>query len=194
MTSTIEQERTETSERDQRLHRQNRILKIVLLVVVVIALALGGILLWSVADDDSGTAVPDEVEQVLDDFVASINSEDYEALLAVTTDDFVRPEYWTRNDGVTEPLRSVITLEDFEDYYKEPQDYVVTNIGDPLINGDGPWFVSLAQRWETPTVPGFSGAADYYDVVYTFSIVDDDGTLKVDEGYWTGVGPIPVED
>ena len=197
MTSTINQPEAATTESGVPMDHQNRALRIGLFVVAVIAVALGGILIYNaVTDDGTATAIPDEVQQVLDDFVAANNNEDFEALLEVTTDQFTRPMYESTFDGALRPQtwREVSTFDDLERYFSGSGSYEITNVGDALINGDGPWFVSLAQVWEETGADDQSGSGLGYQAVYTLVIVDDDGTLKVDDAYWAGHGLVPIED
>lgn len=206
MTSTIEQPPTAPSENDEQLRHHRRTPRFTLLVVVVIAVALGGILIYYTATDDgTATAVPDEVLQVVDDFVAAAETADYEAFRAVTTDDFTRPEYSLLDDnqGRPETLRYASTHEYFERRMAAgtprstghaPDRYVITRVGDPLIYGDGPWFVSTAEEWETRTLDDDVVGGIGFKAVATYAVVDDDGTFKVADSYWAGNGLIPLED
>lgn len=197
MTSTIDQPRTAPAEPGVPMDHQNRALRIGLFVVAVIAVALGGILIYSATTDDrTATAIPDDVQQVVDDFVAANNNEDFEALLAVTTDAFTRPMYELHSDGGTRTStwREVSTFDDIERNFGSSGSYEITNVGDALIHGDGPWIVSLAQVWESLAPDDQSGTGVGYKAVYTLVIVDDDGTVKIDDAYWAGYGFVSIED
>ena len=161
-----------------------------MVVFAVIAMGLGIALIAQVSQGDDGTAVPDDVQAVIDEFLLASENYDDEAMQAVVTDSFRRPFYEgdptgtgaMNSGGVRLPEQDVWTIEDFEAEYFETDIaiYDVDTIGDPIIQGDGPWYVSVAQHWESARL------GHQFDAIYTFAVVDENGTLKIDDAYWAG--------
>lgn len=190
MTSTISPSPGEVAEHPTRSPRRSRGLLITVVVLAVVAMGLGVALIAQISKGDDGTAVPADVQAVIDEFVLASENVDLEAMQAVVTDDFRRPFYegdpagkgLMTSGGVTLPEQDVWTMEDFEAEFWETDTavYEVERIGDPIVQGDGPWYVSVAQHWESPSL------GTQFDAVYTFAVVDEDGTLKIDDAYWAG--------
>ena len=132
---------------------------------ILLAVALIGLGIWFVADmtSDPPAALTDEVATVVDDYHDAWNAHDGEAFLALVTDDFVF------DDGAAS-LTADATANRiggmFQTYNLE-----VTQLDDPQMTGEGPYYVSVANElvWATSTDSGFS----------IFEIVDDAGTLLV---------------
>lgn len=189
MTSTVTPSPDEVEDRPVRPPR-NRGLLIAVVVVAVIVVGLGIALFVQLSENDTDAVVPDDVQAVLDEFVTASANYDYEAMQSVVTDSFRRPFYEgdptgigaMNSGGVLLPEQEVWTIEDFEAEFFESDTalYDVEQIGDPIVQGDGPWYVSVAQHWESASF------GHQFDAIYTFAIVDDDGTLKIDDAYWTG--------
>ena len=129
--------------------------------------------------------MPSELEQVLDQFLEAENAEDFEAFEALVTPEFRRPEY-TGNLYGGPPIRDVLGIEYFRDVFDGSPDYDIERIGDPIVRGDGPWYVSFAETWKA------TGADVQFEVIYTYALVERDGTILVDDGYWVGT-PVPME-
>lgn len=189
MTSTVDQPTMNALDQDEQLLHQNRTLKLILLVVAIIALGLGGVLIYSAAsNDDSASAVPADVQQVIDDYITAMENRDYAAFQEAVTDDFTRAAYTVEQDGTGE-YRGVQDVEDFD--WLEDENSVVYDVvttGSEVVRGDGPWVVSVPQDWVQV------GTGTGYESIYTFAIVDKDGTLQIEDAYWAGIGPVLVED
>ena len=150
-----------------------------LIVLAVIVVALGGALLYmATSADDDQAGPPVEVQTLIDDFVVAMETADYEAMQALVTDRFRRPFYEGDPDGVA--YRDVWNIEAFTFLETETTRFDIESVGDPIARGDGPWFVSVAQDWVD------TSNGDWFEVIYTFAVVDDDGTLKIDDAYWVG--------
>lgn len=186
MTTVVEQPTTNTPAEDDQLRQRNRALKITIVVLAVIALALGGVLIYNATTtEDSGSALPADVQQILDDFTAAMEKSDYAAMQELVTDDFRRPEYGIHWDGNNE-YRATRDLEYFDSMERRRGvvDYSISTTDPPLVRGDGPWIVSVAQDWEQV------GTGTKYEAIYTFAIVDRDGVLQIEDAYWAGIGPV----
>ena len=188
MTSVIEQPTTNTPAQDNRLRQSNHTLKIVVVVLAIIALALGGVVIFNATTtDDSDSTMPAEVQQILDDFTTAMENTDYAAMQEVVTGDFRRPEYAIRPDGTNE-YRQERDLEFYErEFGYDSVHFSLSTTGAPVVRGDGPWIVSVPQDWEQV------GTSTKFEVIYTFAIVDRDGTLQIEDAYWAGIGPMPLD-
>ena len=172
-------------EKGQRRRRVGGI-KITALVLAAFASALVGYLIHSATTAaDSADTLPVEVEQLLSDFAAAVENNDYFALQALVADAFRRPEYGIHPDGATGEYRQERDLGYFEREfgYNNPIEWSISTTGAPVVRGDGPWIVSVPQDWEQV------GTGTKYEAVYTFAIVDRDGTLQINDGYWARIGP-----
>ena len=132
---------------------------------ILLAVALIGLGIWFVVDvtSESATAPTDDVATLIDDYHDAWNTYDGEALLALVTDDFVF------DDGASS-LTADATANRVEGMLPT-YDFQVTQLDDPQMTGDGPWYVSVANRldWTDSSDTGFS----------VFEIVDDAGTLQI---------------
>lgn len=178
MTDTIDRPSEAQPEPDDRMGLQNRALKITVVVLAVVALVLGGVLLYNATDGDDDASVPDDIQQLLDDWDTATENSDIDAFRALVSDDFRRPEYYGEKDGV--PYRGVVGADNIASYLRQEASFDIETIGEPIVRGDGPWYVSVAQDWNQPQI------GTKYTTIYTFAIVDEDGTLKVDDAYWVG--------
>ena len=177
MTSTIK--RPPADEAPSGGHRnRTRVLYVVTAILAVATVVLAGLLL--AGDDTSdGSSMPSEVEQVLDEFVQAEENADFDAYEALVTPQFRRPEYRGDPFGAA-PYRNVFGLDYFERVLDGEPDFEIERIGDPIVRGDGPWYVSYAETWEYP-------AQDVqYEAIYTYVLVERDGEILIDDGYWAG--------
>jgi hypothetical protein len=60
------------------------------------------------------------------------------------------------------------------------ENFQIERFGEPIVAGDGPWFVTVGEVWIPDTFNRSEGTASYV-------IVDDGGTLRIAKYYWTGV-------
>jgi hypothetical protein len=114
----------------------------------------------------------------MDDYVAAWNAYDGDALRPLLTEGFM----WYETDA--DPKHSVSTAPSLTSDVAEGILYVAGSAqfnkaqfewaGEPIMTGDGPWLVSRAWRYTResfyePEIEGIS----------TYTIVDQDGTLKI---------------
>ena len=184
MTSTIERPPTETTGQEEGPHRQNRTLRFVALVVGVVALVVGGVLIYNaVSDDDSASAIPDDVQQVIDDYIDAAVGQDRAAWEATITDDFFYrryiytpadqqfSDYWSKTEDSAGGIRHRI------EFYNQA---TYEQLGDTLATGDGPWFVTMGQRW----VDEDAGIA--WNGNATYVVVERDGAMRIASETYTG--------
>lgn len=165
-----------TSIADDRIRKQNRMFRILVMVLALLVVGLGALLVFSATTGDDQPAVSAEMDALIDDFLGIAETLDYEALQGMVTEGFRRPFY--ESDSTGTPWRAVWTIDDFDFLEGETISYEVERLDDPIIHGEGPWFVSLTANWNRPE------ARIRYEGIYTLVIVDEDGTLKVDDAYW----------
>jgi hypothetical protein len=126
------------------------------------------------------TAVTAEIDQLLEDYFAAWNAYDADAMQALLTDGFVW--YSTNPDpkfgvsaqpgaaGGWDLARTLSYVEGSAQLNKQHLEWV----GEAIMTGDGPWLVSRAihytgSNYQTQEIKGIS----------TYTIVDEDGTLKL---------------
>ena len=161
----------------KKVEGRNRFLVI---TVIVMAVALVGLGTW-VIYDQATTGVDGEIQQVLDDYLAAWEARDEAAVRSVTTEDFVINEYLYHDDRIRGFGLSGIESGDIDDVVNLGFDTAWTNehVGDPIVTGEGPWFVSVEENWEG-TAAREEGQANY-------TIVEVDGVLKIANHYWAGL-------
>jgi hypothetical protein len=177
MASTIE--RPPADELPSEGHRdRHRIVYVVTAILAVATLVFGGMLMFR---DDSGVgaSVPSEVQQVLDQFLEAEQNADYETFEAVVTQGFRRPMY--QGDLFGGPAyRNVMGTEYFASVLDEDPEFDIKRIGDPIVRGNGPWYVSFAETWEYPA------QNVQYEAIVTYALVERNGMILVDDAYWAG--------
>lgn len=190
MTSTITPPPADDIRRADGSPRRSRGLLVVVAVLAAIVVGLGIALVAQSNDDGADTAMPNDVQVVLDEFLIAMETNDYEAMQAVVTDDFRRP--WFEGD----PFGSTHHqgLYDLEDYFRDFEDeqapvFEIERLGDPIVRGEGPWYVSFAENWEYPA------QQVRYEAIYTYAVVvDTDGVLRIDDAYWAGHSVVSVQN
>jgi hypothetical protein len=152
-----------------------RFLTITVAIMAVVLIGLGA---WVVYDQTTvpETTVTEEIQIVIDDYLATWNSYDGEAFLELVTIDY----------ALDMTGGSVSITQQAEETYElvnslQAREWNETVIGEPIMTGDGPWFVSLVEHF---TAPGYGPQGA--DGVSTFTIVDEDGTLKVARHTYVG--------
>ena len=169
MTTLTDREETTTTTRTEvpteHPSTGNRALKA---IVIVLTLALVGLGAWVIIDRNStsDTAVSDDVAQVWDDYAEAWSNYDGDAFLELTTDDYT---------FVTEPVGGTTSVASQAMYIDrlESYDWNVTMIGEPIMAGDGPWFVAQVNRVDTNTM------TEPVEGISVLTIVDDGGVLRV---------------
>lgn len=135
-------------------------------IVIVLTVALVGLGAWVIIDRAStpDTALSDDVAQVWDDYLDAWNDYDGDAFLDVTTDDFT----FVTEDATTTADNQAIYINRLGAY-----DWQVTPVGERVMAGDGPWFVSQVNRVEQ------SNWSEPVEGISVLTIVDDGGVLRV---------------
>ena len=161
----------------QSLQARSRI-RFLSVTVVVLAVALIGLGAWVFFDqtEESETAVTEEIQAVIDTYLAAWNSYDGEAFIELVTSDYAL-------DMTSRPTSMILQAQETSELINglAARDWKEAVIGEPSMTGDGPWFVSVVEHFTAPDY-GPQGA----DGVSTFTIVDDDGTLKVARHTYVG--------
>lgn len=150
------------------------ILFAILLTVALVALATR-------ASNDGEPAGPDEeIQQLLDDYLTAWETQDEAAVRSATTGNYVLNEYAYTDDTLGFRLNYHVD-DDIDGVVDEGFRYNWSNehVGDPIVTGDGPWFVSVEEHWEE-TGYVYEGQANY-------TIVEEDGVLKIANHYWAGL-------
>jgi hypothetical protein len=165
-----------------QVERRNRLLTITVVVLVLAAVGLGSWIIYD-ATTDREASVTAEIDQLLDDYISAVSTNDAPAYLAVVTDDFVVNDilYYQVGGTFVRGLSSE-TL----DLLVPSMEAAVTEwqfelVGDPIVTGEGPWYVSLVENARNTTEENHR-----YVGVSTYVVVDDDGTLLVAEKTWVG--------
>ena len=142
--------------------RGNRTLKA---IVIALTVALVGLGAWVIIDRSStpDTAPSDDVAQVWDDYLDAWSDYDGDAFLEITTDDYT----FVSEMGTAGATSQAAFINRLGDY-----DWQVTQVGEPIMAGDGPWFVSQVNQIEDNR----SGPVEGISVL---TIVDDGGVLRV---------------
>ena len=149
----------------------NRGLIITIVVLAVALLALGA---WAIYQQtaESETAAPAAVEELLVDYHEAWSDYDAEAILALTTEDFVFVNGPTTNDQAE-------TAAIVSGGYLESIGFQAEHVGDPIVTGDGPYYAAVVIH-QTIT----SGLNQ--DGISTFVVVDTADGLKVKSYVYTG--------
>ncbi len=153
---------------------------LVILLVIAVALAGLGIGIW-VAGNGEGSVPEEEIQQLLDDYLGAWETKDEAGFRSAVTEEFVLNEYvYSNTDSLGFRL----------DYHLNPPIYGVVNqgfrntwavehVGDLRVTGEGPWFVSVEEHWQTSN--------DYFEGQANYTIVEMDGDLQVANHYWAGL-------
>jgi hypothetical protein len=124
------------------------------------------------------TAVTAEIDRLLGDYEAAWNTYDVDALRPMFTDGFM--SYETNPDakhgistGASHSQDLADTLSRIEGGWQLGKGQV-QRLGEPIMTGDGPWVVS--QAWRV-TIESYD--LPVTECITTYTIVDEDGTLKI---------------
>ena len=168
-------------EQSQSLN-QNRWLKIAVAVLAVVALGFGAVIAYNaVSGDDS--AAPVEVTQLLDDFATAYAENDADLMQAIITDDyFITQDFYMAGEATPHHTAAG----PFNRVLLRSSTLRIERFGEPIVAGDGPWFVAVGENW-VDSFNRYEGTADYV-------IEDDGGTLKIDKYYWAGVKVVVEPD
>ena len=143
--------------------RGNRTLKVIIIALTVALVGLGA---WAIIDrsSTSETAPSDDVAQLWDDYSDAWNNYDGDAFLALVTPDYT----FVTEQGTTSAASEAAYINGLGSY-----DWQVTPVGEPIMAGDGPWFVSQVNRVEQ------SNWSEPVEGISVLTIVDDGGVLRV---------------
>ncbi len=163
---------------DPSLDRARSRIRFLTITVVVLAIALIGLGAWLVSEraTSSETAVTEEIQSVVDDYLAAWNTYDGDTFLELVTSDYAL-------DMTSGPVSMILEAKEASELINglAVRDWQETSIGQPSMTGEGPWFVSVVEHFTAPDY-GPEGA----DGVSTFTIVDEGGTLKVARHTYVG--------
>jgi hypothetical protein len=154
-----------------RARRRSRVLTAVVVVLFVAVVALGA---WVMYDLTTGsdTAVPGDIEQVIDDYRTAWMEADEETWRAVVTDDFNVTVDSYEVGASFQVLPETDFLDDAAEMVRRRGQLLpLDSVGDAIVFGDGPWTVAVVEYWNE-TFGDWDGISTYF-------IVDEDGTLKV---------------
>lgn len=143
-------------------------------LIAVLAAAVLGLGAWLVVERNSttDTAITGEVQQLLDEYYDAWNTWDGDAYLELVTDD----GSFAVTGRTTSTAQQATIIEGLERV-----DWHVETIGDPIMVGDGPWYVTQADHLTGDAYPD-SG----HQGISTFTVVDDAGTLRISHHVYTG--------
>ncbi len=163
---------------DGQLKQANNRVRFLTTTVIVLVVALMSLGAWAVYDQTTAPEeVPEEIRALIDDYLGAFNDYNGEALLKLVTADYAL-------DMASHPISLVQheaeTVEMMKDM--KSREWQETQIGEPIMIGDSPWFVSVAERHTATSGYGPNGA----NGISTFTIVDDDGNLKVARHTYVG--------
>jgi hypothetical protein len=167
--------------------RRYLVLVVVLLVVSACGSSDSGSTSTEAAPSTSapagGEEMPVEIEQLLDDYLRAWEEKDEAAIRAATTNDFVITEYiYEESDvaGTTAVELYEHISDDIDGVVRQGFRYDWENeqVGQALVTGDGPWVVSVEENWIYYN--------RHYDGTANYVIVEEDGSLKIANHYWSG--------
>ena len=148
------------------------------LVVAVIALAA-----WVIVErgSDADSAMPEDIEALIDDYLEAWEQRDEEAMRNIVTLDFVVNEYYYEG-SIDRVFMTEVISDDLEGVlnvgFSPRREWTTEQVGDPIIVGEGPWFVAIGENWILETWRA-DGMAHYV-------IVEENGKLKIANHYWAG--------
>lgn len=176
-------DRPEVAEEMKRVEGRNRFLTITTVVLATLVVVLG-VLFWN--DNRGGSTLPAEVQHVVDDYIDAIVSQDPDGWGETITDDW----FYYRHHFGPNGFDDVISLEPSASEYagwiefKPPNGFEYEQLGDPLVTGNGPWFITIRQRWTELPAPGWNPKTSHGTTTYV--VIEQDEAMKVAAAYWTG--------
>jgi hypothetical protein len=122
---------------------------------------------------ETETAATEEIQILIDDYLAAFNSYDGGAFLELVTDNYVLDMVGAGGEFAQDAEETAQMIEGLEEHeWKEAV------VGEPMMSGNDSWprYVSQVEHF-TAAPPGYG--PDGADGISTFTIVDDGGTLKI---------------
>ncbi len=154
--------------------------RFLMIAAILLAVALVG-LGTRVINDQQTSSPDDEIQQLLDNYLTAWETRDEAAVRLATTGNYVINEYAYTDDSIGGFRLNYHVDDDIDGVVNEGFGYHWSNeqVGDSIVTGEGPWFVSVEEIWEE-TGYIYEGQANY-------TIVEVDGVLKIANHYWAGV-------
>ncbi len=175
---TTRTDRTEAADDLKRRPIRKRMLEIALAVLGAAVIVLG-FLLWN-----AGSAMPAEVAQVVDDYNTALIDQDPEAWRATVSDDWYYSNKYYGPTGFLEEMSLDPPMNEYLRWIEFGPAFEYQQIGDPIVTGEGPWFVTMHQHWSDQPTP--DARVKDYEGAMTYVIIEQDGAMKVAATYWTG--------
>lgn len=167
-----------------RLRRRIRLLTIVVATLGVAVIGLGTRLLVE-QTTEAQSAIPAQVERVVDDYRRAYETLDKELMTELVTEEFRATDSFYRvhvagnrrgayRDPAISPSGGPINVltAGFSHQFE-------IESGQAIVSGDGPWFVAVAEGWSLTN--------KRLDGVSTYVVVERDGELHVAEYYFAGL-------
>ena len=128
------------------------------------------------ADDPTEPDRLDEIEALIEAYLASWETKDEEVLRASVADTFVVNEYVYTLAGrlsysINDDADGIVAVGFGYGWENE-------TVGESLVTGDGPWTVAHRELWREQ--------ANQYDGIATYVVIDDGETLKITNHHWAG--------
>jgi hypothetical protein len=170
---------TDATDRPTDLDRprgRNRVPTVALIALGVVVLVVLAVVIVN-NRDDTGSELPEEAAQLLDDYRDAWVNQDVETFYASITDDFFGREYfygtdthtlwkdWVDEAGTASGAARKLEFDD-------PLDLI--EVRDVVVAGDGPWIVTAHEIWERGNDFRFR-----WDGNFTRVIVQDAGAMKI---------------
>jgi hypothetical protein len=149
-------------------------------VLSVLVLILGA---WIIIDQVSGSGsdVPEDIDALIDDYLAAWETRDEAAMRDLVTTDFVVNEYFYQA-SIDRSFLTMTLSDDLEGMlavgFSPSRPWTTEQVGDPIIVGEGPWFVAVGENWILEGQRA-DGMAHYV-------VVEEGGRLLIANHYWAG--------
>ena len=160
-----------------RPRRRSRTLAVALIALAVIVVLVVVVAVVVTDGDETGSELPEEAAQVLDDYRNAWVNQDVDAFWASITDDFFAREYpyWPGRqilfkEFLSEPGPSDIAR---EIEFRAPRELI--EVRDVIVWGDGPWIVTAHEVWNRQ----WTGIRSRWEGNVTRVIVERDGSMKI---------------
>ena len=154
--------------------------------VLALTVALIGLAAWMAYDRMNQESVPAEIEELLDGYLAAFNNQDEAAFLDAVTEDYLLNEFiylkYTNGDRTGAYLNERVEDADIDRITTVALqvEWQVEQVGEAIVAGDGPWFVSVGEDWTYEESLQLRGMASYV-------VVEREGGLKIDNHSWAGL-------
>jgi hypothetical protein len=146
-------------------------------LLAVLAAALG---VWLVATPETGSADTDEIEALLEDYANTWRESDANAFRGVVTEDFqLRTTIYQLVGSRAYGQDTHADVEGLAGEIGLGNAFGVERTTELVVSGEGPWFVSVGENW--------IGPVEFYEGTASYSIVEEDGELKIGYHYWAGL-------